>query len=110
MDITLSPAKKCISEIEAISSKSYVHRLLIAAALSDKASTVKTNILSEDMKATIDCLNALGADIKVEDKNIYVNPTRCIETGKKIENTHLNPNESGSVSYTHLTLPTMAVV
>ena len=68
MDITLTPAKKCISEIEAISSKSYVHRLLIAAALSDKASTVRTNILSEDMKATIDCLNAMGADIKVKDK------------------------------------------
>lgn len=98
MDITLSQVENCIGEIEAISSKSYVHRLLIAAALSDKESVIKTNILSEDMKATIDCLNALGADIKVEDKNIYVNPTRCMKTGKKIENTHLNPNESGSTA------------
>ena len=98
MDITLSPVKKCISEIEAISSKSYVHRLLIAAALSDKASTVKTNILSEDMKATIDCLNAMGADIKVEDKIIYVNPIAEILSGKKCEKVHLNPNESGSTA------------
>ena len=82
MDITLTPAKKCISEIEAISSKSYVHRLLIAAALSAQASTIKTNILSEDMKATIDCLNAMGADIKVENKIIYVNnsPWRDMES------------------------------
>lgn len=98
MDITLTPAKKCISEIEAISSKSYVHRLLIAAALSDKASTVKTNILSEDMKATIDCLNAMGADIKVEDKIIYVNPIAGILSGGKCEQAYLNPNESGSTA------------
>ena len=98
MDITLTPAKKCINKIEAISSKSYVHRLLIAAALSDKISVVKTNILSEDMKATIDCLNAMGADIKVEDKNIYVNPIAGILSGKKCEKAHLNPNESGSTA------------
>ncbi len=98
MDITLSPVEKCIGVIEAISSKSYVHRLLIAAALSDKTSVIKTNILSEDMKATIDCLNALGAQITVEDKNIYVNPIANIGTDKKVENAHLNPNESGSTA------------
>lgn len=98
MDITLSPAKKCISEIEAISSKSYVHRLLIAAALSDKGSTIKTNILSEDMKATIDCMNALGADIKVENSLIYVNPIANVQSKEKCDNAHLNPNESGSTA------------
>lgn len=98
MDITVLPTKQCQGKIEAISSKSYVHRLLIAAALSDKGSTIKTNILSEDMKATIDCMNALGADIKVENDLIYVNPIANIQSKIKRENAHLNPNESGSTA------------
>ena len=51
--------------IEAISSKSAVHRLLIAAGLSANPTEVTTNILSDDMEATIDVLTALGADIEI---------------------------------------------
>ncbi|MBP5160051.1 MAG: thiamine diphosphokinase [Lachnospiraceae bacterium] len=66
MDITVRGFKKA-DTYEAISSKSYVHRLLIAAALSEKPVRIKTNIRSEDMEATAECLRAMGAEISYED-------------------------------------------
>ncbi len=92
------PKGKIRGSIEAISSKSYVHRLLIAAALADKASVIKTNILSEDMKATIECLKVLGAEIKVEENLIYVNPIFSGYKEEREEDILLNPNESGSTA------------
>ena len=47
--------------VTAITSKSYVHRLLIAAALCGEKITVVTNIVSDDMRATISALESLGA-------------------------------------------------
>lgn len=52
--------------VNGISSKSYVHRLLFCGALCDNISEenpllIRTNIFSEDMLATMKCLNALGA-------------------------------------------------
>ena len=48
-----------MNTITAISSKSYVHRLLIAAALCDKKVRVDTNIISNDMEATKRVVSAL---------------------------------------------------
>ena len=60
------------------SSKSEVHRLLIAAALSARPVTIETNGLSEDIFATAWCLSALGADIEIreteEGETIRVTP------------------------------------
>ncbi len=56
-------------EVEAIASKSDVHRLLICAALADRTTEIiltgsmGADTLSEDIRATMDCLVALGADI-----------------------------------------------
>lgn len=49
--------------IRAISSKSDVHRFLFAAALADGRSSVHFTTLSDDIKASIAALRALGADI-----------------------------------------------
>ncbi len=62
MDITVTPAP-LQGEISIIESKSHVHRLLIAAALGTKPAFIKCNDTSEDIDATVRCLNALGADI-----------------------------------------------
>lgn len=93
MDIRLEkPFEKSI-EIEAISSKSFVHRLLIAAALDGSKRKIITNIFSEDMKATMNCLNALGADVRMEEDGfvIYAGVSFC-------ENAVLDCNESGSTA------------
>lgn len=46
------------------SSKSQAHRLLICAALGQSPAELTIHGLSNDIRATIDCLQALGADIR----------------------------------------------
>lgn len=65
MEIELKPAKLC-GTIEAVSSKSDVHRALIAAAFAGNACKIKSNICSKDMEATMRCLNALGAKLRYD--------------------------------------------
>ncbi|MCR5686865.1 MAG: 3-phosphoshikimate 1-carboxyvinyltransferase [Lachnospiraceae bacterium] len=67
MDLRLTKGKPSVRSAEAISSKSYVHRLLIASALYGSGTKVVTNILSEDMKATAGALNSLGADVRISE-------------------------------------------
>lgn len=50
--------------IDAIASKSELHRALIAASLSDRPSELIFRGISEDILATVRCLSALGADIQ----------------------------------------------
>lgn len=64
MDIKITQAG-LFGEIDAISSKSDVHRLLIVAALSDNGCNVITNCLSKDILATIGCLRTLGSQINI---------------------------------------------
>lgn len=60
--------------ISAIPSKSDVHRVLICAALADKACTFPLPERSADIDATIRCLCALGAAITVKDGICFVEP------------------------------------
>ena len=50
---------------EVPSSKSQAHRMLITAALSKSAGKLIVNGISKDISATINCLNAMGADIRI---------------------------------------------
>ena len=78
--------------ITAQPSKSYSHRLLIAAALSNEDSVVNNVVLSEDIKATISCLKTLGKDITIEDKKVYIKN----KEEKLPEELVFECNESGS--------------
>ncbi len=49
--------------IEVPSSKSELHRLLIAAALSDRETRIGCRAVSEDVRATVRCLQAMGSRI-----------------------------------------------
>lgn len=60
MNITLTPGP-LHGQVEIPSSKSFAHRLLIAAALSDAPTEVHANLLSDDIRVTASCLSALGA-------------------------------------------------
>ena len=59
-------------ESSAISSKSYAHRILFAAALSNGETVVKGVQLSDDVKATLRCIESLGADVILSDDAIKV--------------------------------------
>ena len=53
-------------------SKSMAHRLLICAALAEGESTVHGVDRSEDILATADCLEALGASLRWEGNTVRV--------------------------------------
>lgn len=91
MKLKISPSRLC-GEIKAPPSKSYAHRMLICAALAEGESRISGISGSEDMLATLDCLEALGA--------IY---EKCGDTvtiagrpGKTPEGAVLRCRESGS--------------
>ena len=54
-------------EVFVPSSKSQLHRLLICAALGDRPVEIAYKGASRDIRATADCLNALGAKIGMEE-------------------------------------------
>lgn len=69
----ITPAKLAGS-IAAIPSKSEAHRSLICAALSDAPTLLYMGPGSEDIDATIRCLNAFGANIRRDGENVQVEP------------------------------------
>ena len=63
MTVTIKPGQ-VKGEVFAIPSKSHLHRLLICAALADRNTVINCEHTgAEDIKATVACLEALGAKI-----------------------------------------------
>lgn len=90
MDITITP-KKLSGTIAAIPSKSQAHRHLICAAFSDQPTQILCAATNRDIEATVDCLNALGANIQKTEYGYDVTPIDKIPTEAV-----LNCCESGS--------------
>ncbi len=95
--ISVGCGRKMSGSVGIISSKSELHRLLICAALCDGRTELRaTPVLSKDVTATISCLRALGAQIKIDGGTITVE--------KPLENRHicdgvtLDCMESGSTA------------
>lgn len=86
-------ASQISGTLNAIPSKSHVHRLLICAALSNKPSKIACSFNSEDILATIRCLQSIGADIKTDETGFSITPI-CFE--KIPEHAKLDVGESGS--------------
>lgn len=86
-----TPCNLC-GTVEAPPSKSMAHRFLIGAALSRQKCTLTGVDYSEDILASIDCLKALGADIKTENDVVTVDP-KCF---MQVQNPTLYCRESGS--------------
>ncbi|MCL2107187.1 MAG: 3-phosphoshikimate 1-carboxyvinyltransferase [Oscillospiraceae bacterium] len=81
--------------VAAIASKSDLHRLLIAAALGDRPCEIPlSEAPSEDIYATVECLNALGAEIAIEKERIHVIPIN--QSGETPRSVVLKCRESGS--------------
>ncbi len=77
--------------VEAIASKSHIHRLLICAALSKNETVISDVTFSKDILSTINCLNGYLADITCGIDSITVKPYKEPVCGKM-----LDLNESGS--------------
>jgi 3-phosphoshikimate 1-carboxyvinyltransferase len=68
----IKPHKISGCRISVPGSKSYTHRMLIAAALAKGTSTLKNALISEDTQFTIDALRQMGIDIKVNRNDVRV--------------------------------------
>ena len=77
--------------IDAIASKSHVHRLLMAAALSDSPTVIRCRTTSADIEATRNVLAALGATFRVTPGAIEVMPVREL-----VRESTLDCSESGT--------------
>jgi len=75
MDITIKKPPDG-GDIRTAASKPHAHRLLICAALSEKASYVKCAERSEDIDATAGCLESLGAKIVHDGEGFKVTPIK----------------------------------
>lgn len=73
-------------------SKSMAHRYLICGAFS-KGSIIRKIDFSEDIKATLGCLLALGADIAIDNDTVKIGN---LDINKTPKNTTIFCNESGS--------------
>lgn len=92
MKIEIKPSTLC-GEIIAPPSKSIAHRFLICGALSRGESRINGVSGSDDMKATLSCLSALGASVKRDGNSVTIfgglNAKKevaldCIESGSTL--------------------------
>ena len=60
----VKPLKNCHAAVTVPGSKSYTHRMLIAAALSNGTCTIQNPLRSEDTLCTLDALKQLGVTIE----------------------------------------------
>ncbi len=99
--------QKLCGNIRAISSKSDVHRALLASALAKGETRVHFTTLSEDIKATVSVLLALGAAVEISGEDgAYTAAVRGIE--RVNENARLNASECGTTA--RLILPVAATL
>lgn len=92
MQVTIAP-QKASGVIKAPPSKSMAHRMLICAAMAQGESLVGGVSMSEDVSATLDCLNALGVSYTREGDRARL----CgIEMARIVPNGELYCRESGS--------------
>lgn len=91
MTVTVNPSK-AFGKVFAPPSKSMAHRALICGALSDE-SVIKNIAFSNDIKATLSCLKALGAKAEVNENTIKIGGLRLSQIP---DNAVLDCGESGS--------------
>ncbi len=100
MDVQINPGP-LRGGISALASKSELHRLLICAAFAEKDTELivpgsaydGAHAMPNDIRATMSCLEALGAEFVIAPGSITVKPVR---RGERPVSPRLNCGESGS--------------
>lgn len=91
MDLQLTKSKLS-GKVQVPSSKSFAHRQIICAALAKGESVIENVSMSQDIEATINAMNTLGADIKVSGTTVTVKGIENVPT----ESVTIDCCESGS--------------
>ena len=97
MNVTITPGGLAGS-VTPPPSKSQAHRLLIAAALARGESVITNVALSQDIEATIRCLEELGAEFTVDGSTVTVRGmgANAMSPLRRMAYPHLDCGESGS--------------
>lgn len=90
-DITITPSP-LTGDICVPTSKSVSHRAVICAALAQGTSTLSGILVSDDLVATIQAMEAFGAIIRQEEGKLIITGTDCTKPVQHI----IDSNESGS--------------
>ena len=90
MTRTVAPGPRT-GAVQIPASKSQAHRMLICAALSKAPSRLVLDGFSADIEATVQCLEALGAQLTQETAGLLITPI-----GARPANAKLDVGESGS--------------
>lgn len=80
MNVTLTGGTRS-GTVRICASKSQAHRLLICAALGKSPVLIRCASLSNDIRATCDCLRALGARIEEREGAFFVRPIAAVPQG-----------------------------
>lgn len=92
MKLNITPSQPS-GDLYAPPSKSAAHRILICAGLADGESIIKNVALSQDIEATLSCLEAIGCKIEINGDTVKIRGIKNIsEAGENV----LDCNESGS--------------
>lgn len=91
MKVKILPSKTS-GEVSAPPSKSFAHRYLIGSVLSRGKCVIKNVADSDDISATLSCIEQLGGSITKDGNTVTVIPTN----EKQIENAVFDCKESGS--------------
>ncbi len=99
MTVTVYPSK-LKGTVSGISSKSYLHRILICAALSEGKTEISFNMMSKDISATISAISAFGKKAECLNGKLVVSDGDFFDS--------INVNESGSTF--RFILPILSVI
>ena len=99
MTVTVYPSK-LKGTVSGISSKSYLHRILICAALSEGKTEISFNTMSKDISATISAISAFGKKAECLNGKLVVSDGDFFDS--------INVNESGSTF--RFILPILSVI
>ena len=91
MKVLIRP-KKLSGNIDVVPSKSYSHRAIIAASLAEGVSVIKNVMFSNDIKRTIECCKAFGANITEYENYLVIKGTSNITRVNNV----IDAGESGS--------------
>lgn len=91
MKVKILPSKTS-GEVSAPPSKSFAHRYLIGSVLSRGKCVIKNIADSDDISATLSCIEQLGGSVTKDGNTVTVIPTK----EKQIENAVFDSKESGS--------------
>ncbi len=89
---------KCAGKITIPPSKSFAHRAVICAALAKGESHIRNIAYSQDIKATIECMRKLGAEITESESTLTIKGVgyRSVIERTVMNNTIIDCCESGS--------------